>query len=387
MFYGFNEEEKAFRDVARDFAQKRLAPIAEGKEEVEYNTIAKEMAEMGFTGILLPEEYGGLGGTHTQYCAVVEELSKVTTDFNVAISKAQMDGRGLIRYASPELREKYLPRMINGELRCSTSLTEPNTGSDASGIQCFASKDDEGNWHINGNKMFTSQICNEADVFFVACQTDKKASPSYKGIAAFLVDKETPGISYRSAGEIVGDGKYMKATAVYYDDVVVPESQMVGKVGQGFMAISSALDVGRLTIAAAAVGVCQHAIDETIKYVKERKQFGREIGQFQLVQGRLADMIVETEAARSLMYRAASLCDQDAGGRLECSMAKLYCSEVAQRVTYNAVQLHGGYGLCEEYPVIKLWLEARKWTIVDGASDIHKLLIGRNATGFNALKR
>lgn len=387
MFYGFTEEELAFQEVAREFAQKRLAPAASGESEADFDTIAKEMAELGLTGILLPEEYGGLGGTHVQYCTVIEELSKVSTNYNVAISKAQMDGAALIKFASPELREKYLPRMIAGELKCSTSLTEPNTGSDASGLECMATRDADGNWHINGNKMFTSQICNAADVFFLVCQTDKTASPAYKGIAAFMVDKDTPGITYKSAGEIIGDGKYMKATAVYYDDVVVPESQMVGKVGQGFLATGCALDLGRLTIAASAVGVCQHAIDETVKYVKQRKQFGKEIGQYQLVQGRLADMIVETEAARSLMYRAASMADQGGGSRLECSMAKFFCSEVAQRVTYNAVQLLGGYGLCKEYPVIDLWMEARKWTIVDGTSDIHRLLIGRDATGFNALRR
>lgn len=387
MFYGFTEEEQAFSDVAREYAQKRLAPIEAGQEEADFDTIAREMAELGFTGILLPEEYGGMAGTRVQYCAVVEELSKVTTDYNVAFSKAQMDGMALIKFGSPKLREKYLPRMIAGELKCSTSLTEPNTGSDASGLECMAAKDEEGNWHINGNKMFTSQICNAADVFLVVCQTDKTLSPPHKGIVTFFVDKDTPGISYKSAGEIIGDGKYMKATAVYYDDVVVPESQMIGKVGQGFLAVSSALDIGRLSIAAAAVGVCQHAVDETTKYVKERKQFGREIGQFQLVQGRLADMIVETEAARAMLYRAASMADQNGGGRMECAYAKYYCSEVAQRVTYNAVQLHGGYGLCMEYPVIKLWMEARKWTIVDGASDIQKLMIGRDATGYNALRR
>jgi butyryl-CoA dehydrogenase len=387
MFYGFTEEDLDFVNLAQKYAQKRLAPLANDSNpcEATAKAVDKELAEMGFVGMCLPEEYGGMGASRVQYCGVIEALSTVTDDFNTIISKVNMDGIALIKYAGPALREKYLPQMIAGEIVPATALTEPNVGSDASGVQTTATLGADGNWHINGSKMFCSQHCGKADIFLLVAQTDKALG--YKGIATFIVERTFPGFNDHIVGDIVCEGPYMMATELVLEDLIVPPENLVGQVGQGFMAISSALDIGRLTIAATCVGVCQRAINVTTEYVKQRKQFGREIGQFQLVQARLADMITETEAARSLLYRAASVADQSDGDRMECSYAKYFCSEVAQRVTYNAIQLHGGYGLSKEYPVAKLWTGMRQNTIVDGTSDIQRLMIGRKATGFDALKR
>lgn len=387
MFYGFTEEDLAYIEVAKQFAEKRLAPLVGDPEpsEEKARAINKELAEMGFVGMCLPEEYGGMGATRVQYCGVLEALSTVNDDFNTGITKVNMDGNAFVRYASPELRDKYLPRLIAGEIVPATALTEPNVGSDASGIETTATMGADGNWHINGRKMFCSQFCGRADIFLLVAQTDK--SLGHKGIAAFIVEQDFPGFQYNIVDDIISEGPYMHATELVLDDLIVPPENLLGQVGQGFMAVSSALDIGRLSIAANCVGVCQRAINETVKYVQQRKQFGREIGQFQMVQGRLADMITETEAARSLLYRAASTVDQSGGDRMECSYAKFFCSEVAQRVTYNAIQLHGGYGLSKEYPVAHLWESMRQTTIVDGTSDIQRLMIGRSATGFNALRR
>lgn len=387
MFYGFTEDEQAFVDVAKEYAERRLAPLAGASEpdEALARAISKELAALGFVGMCLPEKFGGAGATRVQYAAVIETLSTVTGEFNTAISKSNMDGNALVRYGSPYLQEKYLPRMIRGEIIPATALTEANVGSDASGIETTAVLGKDGNWHINGSKMFCSQFCGKADIFLLVAQTDK--SLGHKGIATFIVERDFPGFSSRSAGEMICEGPYMHATELSFDDLIVPPENLLGKVGQGFMAVSSALDIGRLTVAANCVGTCQRAINATTAYVKQRKQYGKEIGNFQLVQARLADMITETEAARSLLYRAASLVDQSGTDRMECSYAKYFCSEVAQRVTYNAIQLHGGYGLSTEYPVAKLWTQMRQTTIVDGTSDIQRLMIGRNATGFDALRR
>ena len=387
MFYGFTEEDLVYVDLAKQFAEKRLAPLVGDKEPSEENAraIVREMAELGLNGMCLPEEYGGLGASRVQYCGVIEALSSINGDFNTGITKTNMDGNAFVKFASPELREKYLPRLIAGEIVPATALTEPNVGSDASGIETTATLGPDGNWHINGRKMFCSQFCGKADIFLLVAQTDK--SLGHKGIAAFIVERTFPGFAANIVEDIISEGPYMHATELVLDDLIVPPENLLGEVGQGFMAISSALDIGRLSIAADCVGVCQRAINETIKYVQQRKQFGKEIGQFQLVQSRLADMITMTEAARSLMYRAASLVDQSGGDRMECSYAKYFCSEVAQKVTYNAIQLHGGYGLSKEYPVASLWQQMRQTTIVDGTSDIQRLMIGRAATGFNALRR
>lgn len=387
MFYGFTEEDQVYVDLAKQYAEKRLAPLANDPEpsEEKARAINRELADMGFVGMCLPEQYGGLGASRVQYCGVIEALCTVNDDFNTGITKVNMDGNAFVKFASPELREKYLPRLIAGEIVPATALTEPGVGSDASGIETMARLGEDGNWHITGRKMFITQFCGKADIFLLVAQTDK--SLGHKGIAAFIVEREFPGFKANILGDIISEGPYVRASELVLDDLIVPPENMLGKVGQGFMAVSSALDIGRLSIAAQSVGICQRAINETIKYIKQRKQFGKEIGQFQLVQGRLADMITMTEAARSLMYRAASLVDQAGGDRMECSYAKFFCSEVAQKVTYEAIQLHGGYGLSREYAVSRLWEAVRQSTIVDGTSDIQRLMIGRAATGFNAMRR
>lgn len=387
MYYGFTEDDQAYIELAQQYAESRLAPLVGDKEpsEEKARAIARELAEMGLVGMCLPEEYGGLSATRVQYCGVIEALCTVNDDFNTPIVKTNMDGNAFVKYASPELREKYLPRLIAGEIVPATALTEPNVGSDASGIETTATLGEDGNWHINGRKMFISQFCGKADIFLLVAQTDKALA--HKGIAAFVVERDFPGFNANIVEDIISEGPYMSATELVLDDLIVPPENLIGKVGQGFQVVSSALDIGRLSIAAQCVGTCQRAINETVKYVQQRKQFGKEIGQFQLVQSRLADMITMTEAARSLMYRAASLVDQSGGDRMECSYAKYFCSEVAQKVTYNAIQLHGGYGLSREYPVAHMWEAMRQTTIVDGTSDIQRLMIGRAATGFNALRR
>ncbi|MDR1604367.1 MAG: acyl-CoA dehydrogenase family protein [Gracilibacteraceae bacterium] len=387
MFYGFSEEDLLIRETAREYAQRELSQYANAQNYTPETArkVARELGELGLLGMHLPTEYGGSGATAVQLCAVIEEIATVADDFATMFAKSHMDGNALLKYGSKELQQKYLPRIISGEIFSANALTEAGIGSDASNIEMSAVLGKDGNWHLNGEKMFCTQINNHADIFLVAAQTDKELKQ--RGIACFIVERSFPGFAEAKAGEAVGESELLSITELIFNDLIVPPENIVGKVGEGFAAMGSALSLARVTMGANTVGICQQAINETIKYVKQRKQFGREIAQFQLVQGKLADMVTLTEAARSLTYATASLLDQDKCGHYESSVCKYFCSEIVQRVTNDAVQLFGGYGLCREYPVIRLWEVVRKFTIVDGTSDIQRLILGRELTGFNALKR
>lgn len=387
MFYGFTEEDLMIKETAREYAQRNLSKYANAQNYTPETAreVAKELGELGLLGMHLPQEYGGSGATAVQLCAVIEEIATVADDFATMFAKAHMDGNALVKYGSKELQEKYLPRIISGEIFTANALTEAGIGSDASNIEMTAILGEDGNWHLNGEKMFCTQIDNHADLFLVAAQTNKELRQA--GIACFLVERTFPGFSDAKAGEAVGESQLLSITELIFKDLIVPPENIVGKVGEGFAAMGAALSLARVVMGANVVGICQQAIDQTIKYTKQRKQFGREIAQFQLVQAKLADMVTLTEAARSLTYSTASLLDQGKCSHYESSVCKYFCSEIVQRVTNDAVQLFGGYGLCEEYPVVRLWEVVRKFTIVDGTSDIQRLIIGRELTGFNALRR
>lgn len=380
MDFEFNMEQMAIQQMARDFARDYIQPVAQevdrtGRVPLE---LVPKLSELGFFGMTIPEEYGGEGLGNVEFCLVQEEISRYGTAGGFFVAN-NMFALPLIVFGTDEQKQKYLPRLASGEILAATAATEPDHGSDLTSIDCEGRFNGD-HWVLKGNKMFCTQP-GKADVILTIVQTNKELR--HKGIVAFVIEPTFPGFSDNTIeGEVGGHG--LRLTELIYDDMIVPSENMVGKVGEGFKVMTTCLDRGRLSIAAACVGICQGAIDACISYVKQRKQFGKEIGKFQMIQGRLADMIVETEAARSLTYRAASLVDAGKRNRMETAYAKFFCSEVAQRVTWNAIQIHGGYGLIDEYPVQRLWRDCREFTIVDGTSDIQRLVIARDATGLNA---
>jgi alkylation response protein AidB-like acyl-CoA dehydrogenase len=338
------------------------------------------MAPLGLLGAPLPEEYGGMGIDHIAYVLMMEELGRVSfalrSIVSVHISLFQLT---LNQWGTEKQKQKYLPRTTKGEILGCFATTEPNVGSDIASIETSAVLDG-GKWRLNGNKMWISNG-GVAEVALIFAQTDK--AKKHRGIAVFLVDRDTPGFSSTDIHGKLGLRSANTAELIL-KDCVVPEENVLGQVGEGFKIAMTAFDNARLCVAAGCVGLAQACIDASVLYSQTRKQFGKPIGSYQLVQEMIADMIVETEAARFLTYRAAHLKNKGVPNTVETSMAKYYASEVALRAANNAIQVHGGYGFSDEYPVERYYRDVKVATLLEGTSQMHKLIIGRNATGFNA---
>ncbi len=314
------------------------------------------------------------------YCVVLEELAKgsATVQTLVVIQNSFAEVP-VLEWSSEEQKKKYLPRMIKGELIGCLDVTEPNIGSDAAGMETMATRDGN-SWLINGSKMFISQG-DVADVAITGAQTQRGSR--HVGIVAFVVERRMPGFRSRKLEGKLG----LHGTAIaelIFENLKIPDENVLGKVGDGFKVLMSAMDDCRVAVAATSVGLSQTAIDACISYAQQRQQFGKVIGSFQLIQAMIADMIVETKAARLLTYKAAALMDKGKRGMPETSYCKLYASEVAQKVAYNAIQIHGAAGYFDDYPLERVFRDARAQTIVEGTSQIHRLIIGRQALGISA---
>ncbi len=383
MDFDLNDEQTMFRNMAREFAEREIVPVAAQDDENAYYRpeITKKMAALGLVGIPLPQEYGGLGADYISYLLVCEEIARAssgvfTTCLTVHTSLFQMP---ILRYANEELKQKYLTRTTKGELLGCFGLTEPNVGSDSSSIEMNA-KPNGKNWILNGNKMWISSG-GVADLALVFAQTDK--SKRHRGIAAFLVETKTPGFSSRDIHKKMGLRDSNTAELIL-QDCEVPAENMVGAVGDGFKVAMYALDCARLSTAAACVGVAQACIDASVKYAQERKQFGKPLGSFQLIQEMIADMVVETEVARTFVYRAGDLKNKNARIVREASIAKYYAAEVAVRVGQKAIKIHGGYGYSGDYPVARYYRDATGLSLYEGTAEIQKLIIGRETLGMPA---
>jgi alkylation response protein AidB-like acyl-CoA dehydrogenase len=376
-----NDDQRQLRELARDFVDNEVVPYAlewDRVESVDRGLVAK-LGEVGFLGLTIPESYGGSGGDHISYVLMMEELGRGDASVRGIVSVSLgLVGKTIASYGTNEQRERYLPRLASGELLGCFGLTEPDTGSDAASLATKAVRDGD-DWVISGSKMFITNG-TWADVALVFART---GGPGPKGITAFLVPTDTPGFTRR---EIKGKlGLRGQATAeLAFDGVRVPDAARLGDLGQGFKIAMSALDKGRISVAAGCVGAAQGALDLSIQYAKDRKQFGRPIAGFQLVQEMLAEMAVETEAARLLVWKAADLCDRGEPFGTIASMAKLYATEASVRAANQAIQVFGGYGYVDEYPVGKYLRDTRVTTLYEGTSQIQKLLIGRALTGINA---
>jgi butyryl-CoA dehydrogenase len=383
MDFDLTDEQQLIRETARTFADRELAERArENDRNNHFDTeLVGKIADQNYLGAIVPQEYGGAGLDYITYALVVEEIGRHDSAMRTVISvQTSLVCSSILRWASEEQKHQYLPKLCSGEWLGCFGLTEPDTGSDAANQKTRARKTDDG-WVLNGNKMWIS-LGNHAKVALIFAQTDPEQK--HRGLACFLVPTDTPGFSTQ---EIHGKmGLHGSDTAsIALDDVEVPDDALMGQVGDGFKIAMSALDSGRYSVAAGCVGVCQGSLDLSVAYSKEREQFGRPIASFQLVQAMIADMRVQTDAARLLVYRAGFLKDQGRPSTTETSIAKLYATEAAQNCSHLAIQVHGGSGYVDDHPVERYFRDVRVTTLYEGTSQIQKLIIGRAETGINAL--
>ncbi|MFB6529828.1 MULTISPECIES: acyl-CoA dehydrogenase family protein [unclassified Streptomyces] len=377
-----SEEQEAVRRLAEDFVAREVAPHAvawDRAEEVD-RAIVKKLGAVGFLGLTVPEEYGGSGGDHLAYCLVTEELGRGDSSVRGIVSVSLgLVAKTVAAWGSEEQKREWLPRLASGEALGCFGLTEPGTGSDAGNLVTRAVRDGD-DYRISGTKMFITNG-TWAEVVLLFARTND--APGHKGVSAFLVPTDTPGLTRRAIhGKL---GLRGQATAeLVLDDVRVPAAAMLGPEGKGFTVAMSALAKGRMSVAAGCVGIAQAALDAAVRYAGEREQFGRPIASYQLVQELISDIAVDVDAARLLTWRVADLIDRGLDFATAASKAKLYASEAAVRAANNALQVFGGYGYIDEYPVGKLLRDARVMTLYEGTSQIQKLIIGRALTGVSA---
>ena len=383
MDFDLSDEQLLVRDTAREFADREVRERArENDRNHHFDTeLVAKIADQGYLGAIVPREYGGADLDYVTYAIVVEEIGRHDSAMRTVISvQTSLVCSSILRWGSEEQKQRYLPKLCSGEWLGCFGLTEPDTGSDAADQKTRARKTDSG-WVLNGTKMWIS-LGNHAKLALIFAQTDPDLK--HRGIACFLVETDTPGFS---AQEIHGKmGLHGSDTAsIALDDVEVPDAALMGEVGEGFKIAMSGLDSGRYSVAAGCVGVCQGSLDHSVAYAKERQQFGRPIGSFQLVQAMIADMRVQTDAARMLTWRAGFLKDSGRPSTTETSIAKLYATEAAQNCAHLAIQVHGGSGYVDDHPVERYYRDVRVTTLYEGTSQIQKLIIGRAETGLNAL--
>ena len=383
MDFELNDEQRLVRETARAFTDNEIVERARENDRNEHFDLdlVGKIADQGYLGAIVPREYGGAGLDYLTYGLIVEEVGRGDSAMRTVISvQTSLVCSGILRWGTEEQKHHYLPKLCSGEWLGCFALTEPDTGSDAANQKTRAKKTDSG-WVINGSKMFIS-MGNHAKVALVFAQTDP--DKGHRGVACFLVDTDQPGYQPQEIHHKLGL-RGSDTASISLDDVEVTDDQMLGEVGDGFKVAMSNLDSGRYSVAAGAVGICQGCLDASVKYSKERVQFGRPIASFQLVQEMLTDIAVKTDAARMLVWRAGYLKDAGKPNTTETSIAKLYATESAIECANTAIQVHGGSGYVDDYPVERYLRDVRVTTLYEGTSQIQKMIIGRSLTGINAL--
>lgn len=373
MNFTLSKEHVMLKQLYREFAEKVVKPLAEEVDEREEFPIetVKKLSRYGFMGIPFPKEYGGAGGDALAYAMAVEELSKVCATTGVIVSAhTSLCAAPIFEFGTKEQKEKYLIPLAKGEKLGAFGLTEANAGTDASGQQTTASLEGD-HYILNGTKIFITNA-GYADIYIIMAMTDK--SQGTRGISAFIVEADTEGFTIGKKEAKMGI-KGSSTCELIFENCKIPKENLLGKEGKGFSIAMKTLDGGRIGIAAQALGIAQGALDETISYVKERRQFGKPISYFQNTQFQLADMGTKTEAARLLVYKAAHYKEQGLPYSQEAAMAKLYAAETAMEVTTKAVQLHGGYGYTREYPVERMMRDAKITEIYEGTSEVQRMVI------------
>ncbi|MDN5352549.1 MAG: butyryl-CoA dehydrogenase [Clostridiales bacterium] len=373
MRFELTNEDLMMRELFRKFTQNEVEPIAaeiDDEEKFPEETV-KKMANLGMLGIPFPREYGGAGGTYWQYINLVEELAVACATTSVVVSAhTSLCASPIYEFGTKEQKKKYLVPLASGEKLGAFGLTEPNAGTDAAGQQTTAVKEGD-HYILNGSKIFITNA-GYADTYIVMAMTDRSAG--LKGISAFIVESDFEGFSVGKKESKMGI-RGSSTCELIFEDCKVPAENLLGAEGKGFKIAMMTLDGGRIGIAAQALGIAQGAYNETVKYVKERKQFGRSIAAFQNTQFQIADMKTKLEAARFLVYYAAYMKQNKQPYSQAAAMAKLYASEAAMEITTKAVQLHGGYGYTREYPVERMMRDAKITEIYEGTSEVQRMVI------------
>lgn len=376
MNFNLSENELTVQKLSREFAQNEIAPhIMKYDESQEFPMeIARKMGEIGFLGITFPEEYGGSNFSTMEYAIIVEEISRV--DPSIGLTVAAHNGlctNHIYSFANESLKKKYLPDLTTGRKLGAWGLTENVSGSDAAGMATTAERKN-GHYVVNGSKLFITHG-SVGETAVITAITDKAKGKN--GISAFIVEKGWNGFKTGKKENKLG----MRASdtaELIFENLEVPAENLIGEEGQGFKQCMKILDGGRIAIAALSLGIAQGALDASLKYSQERKQFGKSLSEFQGIQFKLADMATEISAARLLTYKAASMKDQGKEINLSAAMAKFYASEIATKATNEAIQIHGGYGFIKEFPVEKLYRDVKLMTIGEGTSEVQKMVIARN---------
>jgi len=381
--FELTDEQRLIRETAKEFTDGEIVPVARDNDRAErFDTdLVRKLGEIGYLGSIVSEEYGGRGLDYRTYGLIVEEVGRGDSSVRTVVSvQTSLVCSSIERWGSEEQKREWLPRLCSGDALGCFGLTEPDSGSDAASLRTRAEHSD-GGWRLTGQKQWIS-MGNYAQIALVFAQTNP--DEGHRGLACFLVPTDSPGFT---TSEVHGKlGLRAADTAeLSLDGVEVGEEALLGEVGDGFKVAMSALDSGRFSVAAGCVGICQGCVDASVAYSTERRQFDRPIASFQLVQEMIADMVVDAEAARGLVWRAAWVKDQGRRSTTETSVAKLFATEAAVRSANAALQVHGGSGYVDDYPVERYLRDARVTTLYEGTSQIQKLIIGRAATGVNAM--
>ncbi|TYO98599.1 butyryl-CoA dehydrogenase [Geothermobacter ehrlichii] len=380
MKFELTEEQNLIRQAVREFAEKEVAPGAAERDESEtFDRVLMydKLGELGLTGIVFPEEYGGAGADYISYAIAVEELSRVCASTGVTLSAhLSLGANPIYLFGTEEQKKKYLTPLASGEKMGGFALTEPEAGSDAGGTRTTAVRDGDA-WVLNGTKIFCTNG-GEAETYIVFARTDREAQ-KHHGISAFIVEKDTPGFTFGKKEAKLGI-RSSPTRELIFDNCRIPAENLLGEEGQGFKIAMKTLDGGRIGIAAQAIGIAQGAFDAALAYAKERKQFNQPIASFQGVQFKLADMATEIEAARLLVYQAAYRASAGLPYGKESAMAKMYASDVAMKVTTEAVQIHGGYGYTRDFPVERMMRDAKITQIYEGTNEVQRIVIGAALT-------
>jgi len=384
------DEQKAITEMVHQFADEQILPNAEhyDHEDAFPEPIVEQMKELGLFGVTIPEEYGGMGLDLTTYAMIVEELSRGWISISGVINTHFIGSYLLMKFGSEEQRQKYLPRMATGEIRAAFSLSEPELGSDVQAIKSSAKKTADGDYEINGQKMWVTNGLRSTLVF-VLVKTDPDAEPRHKGFTCFIAEKE-PGVG-ENTGAFAGltvppqikklGYKGVESTELVFDGYRCPAENVLGGedagLNKGFSQMMDALEVGRVNVAARGVGIAQRALELGLRYSQERKTFGKPIAEHQAIQFKLADMATQVDAARLLTLRAARLKDAGQRSDLEAGMAKLFASEAGRFCVEECLRIHGGYGYSKEYEIERLYRDAPLLLIGEGTSEIQRMVIGR----------
>ena len=384
MNFDLDEELIAIQQAAREFAEKEIAPTVDEDDRAHRfrRDLVRKMGEMGFFGCVVPEEYGGTSSGWISLVIITEEISRIHSSMRVAINMQVGPARALVDFGTEAQKKHFIPKIVSAEWLSCFAITEPDAGSDVGAMRTTAIKDGD-HYVLNGSKTWISNA-QVGDVALVYAYTDPKIK--YKGMSAFMVDLHSPGISSRPISEKLG-ALASPTGELFFDNCRVPKENLLGKEGDGFKICMTELNSTRLSCGAGAVGVARACREASVQYANQRVQFGQKIGEFQMIQDTIAQMVVQEEAARLLLYRAAALKDKGQPNTLETSMAKYYAGETCAFAADSALKIYGAYGYSGEYPIERYFRDSRSYQIVEGSANIQKVIIAQDALGYRKANR